>query len=428
MPKPQPIILNENVISKKQFYYGILVCVVGTIFYCYEFILRIIPGVLQNELSAAFGNISASVFGQFSAYYYFAYAPMQIPVGILMDRLGPKLLLGFACLCCALGSVLFMDFSSIATASFGRFLVGFGSSFAFVGVLTISVHWLPPKYFSLVAGLVTTMGMIGITFGEIKLTEVSVRYGLEYTLNWLVILGAILTIVILVVVRNGPRGKILKSESWISFLKHVLRVLTLPEVWVIGVVGAFLYTSLSVFGELWGKSYLEQVHHLTKVEAAKSISMLFLGWAVGAPLSGYISDVTRQRVLPLVIGAAVSGIAISIILFSHNLPYMVINFLMFIYGLFSGTEIIVFAMAKEAIKVKLAGTVFAVINMIIMLGGVVYQPLIGHLLDIFEGMPDSAATQEYSMQSYQLALSILPLSLLMVMILAFFLKDYRKIN
>lgn len=425
MPTFIPKKLNEN-ITNTNFYYGILVCAIGTIFYCYEFILRIIPGVLQNELSAAFGNISASVFGQISAFYYFAYAPMQIPVGILMDRFGPKLLLAFACLCCTVGSVLFMNFASINIASFGRFIVGFGSSFAFVGVLTLSVHWLPPRYFSLVAGLVTTLGMLGVVFGEIKLTKLSVQFGLFYTLNWMVIVGAILTLIILVVVRNGPHGFILKSEPWSKFFKNIWIVFTLPQVWVIGCVGALLYTSLSVFGELWGKTYLEQVHHLSKVQAAQSISVLFLGWAFGAPLSGYISDITSQRILPIVLGAFGALVVISIVLFSHSLSFEVINILMFLYGLFSSTEIVVFAMAKEATKVNLSGTVFAVINMIIMLGGVIFQPLVGKLLDVFDHVPEGATIPIYTMQDFQLALSVLPLSLLMVMILAFFLKDYQK--
>ena len=119
-------------ISKKQAFLGSLICAIGAFFYCYEFVLRIIPGALQSELSAAFGHISATTFGQLSAFYYFAYSPMQIPVGMLMDRFGPRRLLTFACLCCTLGSWMFADISSMLVAGCGRFLVGFGSSFAFV--------------------------------------------------------------------------------------------------------------------------------------------------------------------------------------------------------------------------------------------------------------------------------------------------------
>src|ERR1044072_4329198 len=125
--------------SKSQTRFGILVCAVGAFFYCYEFVLRIIPGALQSELSAAFGHISATTFGQLSAFYYFAYSPMQLPVGMLMDRYGPHKLLTFACLCCTIGSWMFTDVSSMLIAGCGRFLVGFGSAFAFVGVLSLAL-------------------------------------------------------------------------------------------------------------------------------------------------------------------------------------------------------------------------------------------------------------------------------------------------
>lgn len=413
-------------LTNRQFSLGILICSIGTLFYCYEFILRILPGILQNELVLLFGNIPASVFGGMTAFYYFAYAPMQVPVGILMDRFGPRLLLTFACICCTIGTMLFMDYSSLWVSSVGRFLVGFGSSFAFVGVLTLSVHWLPPKYFSLVAGLITTLGMIGIVFGEIQITHLSVQYGVNYIFDLLVILGAILSVVIFLVVRNGPHVSFLKTESWSKFFKNVWHVFSIPEIWVIGAVGAFLYTSLSVFGELWGKTYLEQAHHLSKVESAQTISILFIGWAIGAPLAGFLSDFTGRRVIPLVIGAFFSLICISTILYSNNLSYSLLNILMFFYGLFSATEIIVFAMARESVRIKLSSTVFAVINMIIMLGGVFFQPLVGKLLDVFSGPSVAPDVHFYTVEVYQLALSVLPVSLLLVMILAFFLKDYRK--
>ena len=104
-------------ISRRQALFGSLVCAVGAFFYCYEFVLRIIPGALQSELSAAFGNISATTFGQLSAFYYFAYSPMQLPVGMLMDRFGPRRLLTIACLCCTIGSWMFADTSSMFIAS-----------------------------------------------------------------------------------------------------------------------------------------------------------------------------------------------------------------------------------------------------------------------------------------------------------------------
>lgn len=414
--------------KKSTMWIGSLICMVGAFFYCYEFILRIIPGILQSELSAAFGHISATTYGQLSAFYYFAYSPMQMPVGMLMDRYGPRRLLTFACLCCAIGSWLFTFTSSIFIAGSGRFLVGFGSSFAFVGVLSLAMHWLDRRYFSLVAGLITTLGMLGLVYGEVKITEIATTMGALHVQSKLVGIGLVLTLVIFLVVRDAPQSRVSNNYPWPEFFKNVWFVLSSPQVWLIGFVGACLYTSLSVFGELWGKVYLEQAHHLTKTEAAKTLSAVFLGWAVGAPAAGYLSDITGRRVLTLVCGAVLALICISMVLYYPGLSMFSLQLLLFFYGVFSATEIIVFIMAKENSGAKLSGTVFAATNMIVTLGGVVFQPLVGKLLDTFGDSGIVAGEHIYTVVDYQIALSILPISLLLVTVLAFFLKDVRPVT
>lgn len=410
-------------ISRRQVIFGSFVCAIGAFFYCYEFVLRILPGALQSELSAAFGHISATTFGQLSAFYYFAYSPMQLPVGMLMDRFGPRKLLTFACLSCTLGSWMFTITSSMAIAGSGRFLVGFGSSFAFVGVLSLAMQWLPRRYFSLVAGLITTLGMLGLVYGEVKITDIALNMGWMHVLRLMVVIGAVLSLIIFFGVRDGPDGRAGRKIPLPDFFVNVRFVLLSPQVWLVGFVGACLYTSLSVFGELWGKTYLEQAHHLTKIEAARSISAMFLGWAVGAPLAGYFSDKTGRRVLPLVIGALMGLVCISLVLYYPGLSHVALNILLFLYGLFSATEIIVFIMGKENSGAKLSGTVFAAVNMIVTLGGVIFQPLVGKLLDTFGDSDLVAGEHVYTVVDYQIALSVLPISLLLVVILAFFMKD-----
>ncbi len=420
----------QNVMLKtrKHFIFGIIVCLIAAFFYCYEFLLRILPGTLQGELSEAFGHISATTFGQLAVLYYFAYSPMQLPVGMLIDRFGPRKLLSLACLCCTVGSYLFMDFSSLYVAGIGRFLVGFGSSFAFVGVLTLLTHWLPKRYFSLATGLMTALGMFGLMYGGVKLTELSSTMTLDQVLMLTVIAGAILTGLIFVIVRDSPERESVSNNSLRCFLSQVWRVLISREVWLIGLVGASLYTSLSVFGELWGKSYLEQAHHLTKMEAAKVVSAMFFGWAVGAPLSGYWSDCTGRRTRPLVLGAFFALLCITIVLYVPGLSYIHLMVLLFLYGVFSGTEIIVFVMAKERSGADLSGTVFAAVNMIVTLGAVIFQPLVGFLLDCSLDKSEMAGVMIYNVSDYQRALCVLPLSLVLVIVVGFFLKEPIRKN
>jgi MFS family permease len=411
---------------------GSAICIVGALFYCYEFVLRIVPGILQNELTISFGNISASTFGQLSALYYFAYSPMQLPVGILMDRYGARKLLTLACLCCTLGSLMFSYSTSLSIAGTGRFLVGFGSAFAFVGVLSSAINWLPYKFFSLVAGLMTSIGMLGLVYGEIKLTSLAHSLSLSNILLLLVVVGALLTILIFFVIRDNPNSEHKEDLPFKMFLQNVVHVLKTKEIWLIGFIGACLYTSLSVFGELWGKSYLENAHHLSKSDSATTISMMFIGWAIGAPISGYISDKFNNRIIPLFVGTTFALLFISIILYSSELSYISLNILMLLYGIFSSTEIIVFIMAKESINKVLPGTIFAVINMIVTLGGAIFQPLVGRMLDVFGSGSIVDEVHIYVAKDYQIALSVLPISLtltfLALLMLKFNIKKSRSLK
>ena len=401
---------------------GSIICTLGALFYCYEFVLRIIPGILQEELRMAFGNLSATAFGQVAALYYYAYSPMQLPVGILMDRFGPRYLLTLACLCCTLGSLLF-SFPGLFIAGTGRLLVGFGSSFAFVGVLSAATNWLPLRYFSLVAGLMTTLGMLGLVYGEIQITHLAHILGLKAVLNMSVVVGLILTLFIYAIVRDAPIKRDHHHMPYGEFFKQVWLVLKSKQIWIIAIIGTCLYTSLSVFGELWGKSFLEQAFDLSKIQAAKTMSMLFLGWAIGAPLAGYISDQMGNRLMTLTLGAVGSLLFIGLILFDQHLSYAQLNISMFFYGVFSASEIIVFIMAKEYSPTQqLSGTIFAVTNMIVSFGGVVFQPLVGKLLD----WSAHSASHHYSTHNYQIGLSILPLSMLGVVILASCMKMQAK--
>jgi MFS family permease len=351
------------------------------------------------------------MFGQIAALYYFAYSPMQLPVGMLMDRFGPRRLLTIACACCCLGSYLFAFNTSLGMVGLGRFMVGFGSSFAFVGVLTLATMWLPKQLFSLFAGLMTTLGMLGNVYAEMKITHMVANIGIDGVLMGAVIIGAILTLIISLSVRDNKTYLDEHHSSLKPFFKEVLQVLCSSKVWLIGLIGACLYTSLSVFGELWGQNYLEQAHQLTKMQSAQSMSMLFIGWAIGAPLCGYLSDKFANRVVPLLLGAMGSLISIYFVIYTSNLPYWLLNSLILLYGIFSATEIIVFAMAKEVSGVKITGTVFAVTNMIVTLLGAIFQPLVGWILDIFGHGQLVEGHYHYLVGDYQRALSILPLSL-----------------
>ena len=180
--------------SKRSQIFPWLICGLGALFYCYEYILRISPSVMAQPLAHAF-NVDAAMLGNAVAFYYYAYTPMQLPVGVLMDRYGPRRLLAIAALICAGGAYLFA-FGHLGIAEVGRFLVGFGSAFAFVGVLKLASLWLPPSRFAMIAGLVTTLGMLGAMFGDRLLGHFVQQMGWQSTVNLSAAVGVVLAAVI----------------------------------------------------------------------------------------------------------------------------------------------------------------------------------------------------------------------------------------
>ena len=364
------------------------------------------------DLRQSFG-IDAYLFGNLVAFYYYAYTPMQIPVGLLFDRFGVRWLLFFACLMCAMGSLLFAYTDVLMIAKIGRFIMGFGSAFAFVGVLALAGQWLSSRYFAFIAGLTTSLGMFGAMEGELILAKITEDLGWQMTMVYAGYAGLVLSVIMLLIIRDNPNRRKMDStrNAVITFAQSLRRVLAIGPVWLAGIVGALLYLSLSVFAELWAVPFLQVAYSFTRIEAAQAITLVYLGWALGGPLIGLISDRLNLRSLPLVLGAVAALACIIVVLYLPGLPVPLLYAALFGYGFFCGAEVIIFAISKECSAPELGGTAVAVVNMITMLAGAILQPWVGKMLDQFwtEGVVDNMRV--YSLEHYQLALMVLPIGL-----------------
>lgn len=403
-----------------------LICGLGALFYCYEYFLRIGPSVMANDLRLVF-QLDAASFGNLAAFYYYAYTPMQLPVGVMMDHYGPRRLLIFACLVCAFGTYLFAQHQSLLIAQLGRFFVGFGSAFAFVGVLKLATIWLPPHRFAMISGMSTSLGMLGAMGGDIALAALIRLQGWHNTLVYSAVSGIILALIIAFVMPSATDKLGQSSESTASDLKKLFKDLTVllrnPYIWLNGLIGCLLYLSLSAFAELWGPSYLEAVYHYSSEDAAQAVSLIFFGWAFGGPFSGWISDKLRRRCLPLSISSILTAIIISIILYLPSIPKPILYGLMFLFGLFSSAQVIVFAIGRELSPARLAGTAIAFTNMLVMIGGAVFQPIIGLVLEKLWNGHATHGVHTYNVSEYQIAMTLIPLGAIISLFILFFMKE-----
>lgn len=426
------LILHKN--ENKYMFMAWLICGLGAVYYSYEYFLRISPSVMEHALRDHF-NLSATGFGLLSAFYYYAYVPLQLPVGVLLDRYGPRLLITLACLVCVIGTFIFAGTTVFWVAAAGRFLVGFGSAFAFVGVLKLATIWLPEDKLAMVSGLAAALGTIGAMIGDNLLGTLVMKIGWRETVNLTAFFGIGLSVVLWFGIRDKKSHQ-RKSGTVDNFKKSMIDLGIIAknkQIWINGMFGCLVYLPTTVFAELWGIPYLKHAHNLTQEGADFANSLLFLGFTVGAPLMGYISDKLKRRKAPMLFGATGAGIVMMIVLYMPGLSATHINVLMFLLGLLYSAQCIVFAVGRELSPNEAAGTAMAMTNMIVMLGAMFLQPLVGRLLDLslsthlanipLQDIPVDKLQQMYTADDYQFALSIIPIGIIIAAILTFFLKE-----
>ena len=403
-----------------------LICLLGAIFYCYEYMLRIEPSVMIPELMRQF-SVTAASFGLVTALYYYAYTPMQIVVGVLIDRYGTRLILTLAVLSCTLGSLLFSTSNSLYVAGAGRFLIGFGSAFAFVGVLKLAAEWLPKHHFALFTGFATGLGMVGAMVGDVELSVLVHQIGWRHTLYIGTFVGLILIPIIWLLVRDTPKWRETHAGRKTSFsdtFAGLWQMIKNPQMWFAGIIGCAFFLSLTVFGELWGIPFVRSVYHISHHQAAFVCSLVFAGWLVGAPFNGWLSDKSKTRKLPLIIGGILSLLVILIIIFKPiNISLYLLYALVFLFGFFSSVQIICFAVGRENNPTHVAATAIAFTNLLIMLGGMVFQPLFGKLLDMGWLGQMYKGVRIYSAADYQHALLIIPICIFIGILLAFRIRE-----
>ena len=150
--------------------------------------------------------VGAAVLGNLSAAYFYGYAGMQIPVGLLLDRFGPRRLLAIASLICAAGCVLFAKGETLAAVTAGRFLIGASAAFSLVGAMAVAGQWFRPDRFAVFSGLAMAMGMAGGVLGQAPL-RLAVEASDWRTVNLLLALGGVaLCVAAWATVRDRWRG------------------------------------------------------------------------------------------------------------------------------------------------------------------------------------------------------------------------------
>lgn len=397
-------------------------------YYFYENCLQVSPGVMVPELMRTFA-VDAAALGNLAAFYFYAYAGMQIPVGVLIDRYGPRRLLTLATAVCALGCLLFGTAQTLGNAAIGRLFIGFGSAFAVVSCMKLAATWFPLQRFALLTGLMLTVGLSGSIMGETPLALLVANVGWRGTMLLLALGGAFLFVLIWSYVRDKPDTlltPILDTPTHPpQLLAGLSKVLKSRQSWLLAIYGGLMFAPTSIFGALWGVPFLMQAHSFTRPEAAGIISMLFLGWVVGSPVLGWYSDHIQRRLPPMIVGS-VGGLATMLcILYMANIPTLALSALLFLFGFFSSGFLPSFSIMREISPIESTATALGFMNMLNMVGGALGQPFVGLLLDTFWNGEIADGIHVYSVHSYHIALASLPIMMALSLLLLPFIRETR---
>ena len=415
---------NENI---KITWKGWSIWGVAALFYFYEFFVRVAPAAMAPELQRSF-HLSAAELGAAIGVYYIIYSPSQLLAGSFLDRFGAKTILVPASLICTLGCFLEILGHNAFWLSAARFSQGLGSAFAFVGTMYLAAEWFPRSTLAMLSGLTTSLGMIGGIMGNSGIAHLVEKLGWHVSLIAAGFVGLVITGLMYLVIPGKSRHQQDQAVTPAyarrpGIVKALYIVYSNPQSWFTGIAGTALYMPLSILGALWGVEYISSVTGGDKVAAAGAATMLYVGWLIGGPIAGLISDKTKMR-RNLLLGAGVATLITTLIVVSiHSLSVPGAYILMLMLGFSSTSQVVCFATAVEHNPSSVSGTAIAATNMMIMLLGGAGEWLFGFLLDYFSGAGHHAA---YPVSAYHKAILILPIISAIGLVAAYFLTEPNR--
>lgn len=372
----------------------------AAMFFFYAWVLRVAPSVMITELMRDLA-VGGAVLGNLSAFYFYGYAGMQIPVGLMLDRFGPRRLVTVSALLCACGCILFATSSSFWMVAAGRLLIGASAAFSLVGSMAIAGQWFPPHRFALLSGLAMMLGMAGGVFGQAPLRLGVEAYGWRTTTMLLAAGGLLIAISAWATIRDKRQPAAGNVRALMAGLADVARR---PQTWIIAVAGLGASVPLLGFAGLWGVPYLKATHGLDATEAAAVTSTMFIGWGAGAPFFGWLSDRLKRRRAPYTAGLLVAAAAMAAVVYLPGLPVSAVTALCFLAGFGGSAQIIGFAAAREHNPIAFSATAIGFVNGLVTSAGAIFQPLTGWLLDLAWKGEIVAGARVYDADAYQFAL------------------------
>jgi predicted MFS family arabinose efflux permease len=350
------------------------VWLVASIFYAYQYILRVMPNIMFNDIMNQF-QIDTTIFGQLSGVYYITYSLMHLPMGIMLDRFGPKKVMPICTLLTVIGLTPIIFAENWIYPLLGRALIGMGSSAAILGLFKIIRMTFTEKHFTRMLSFSVTIGLIGAIYGGTPVSYMCDVLGYKNVVTILAFIGialAALTYFIVPAIEKTPKTAIFSD---------IKEVLSEPRVIWLCLFAGFMVGPLEGFADVWGTEFLKNVYAFDNVISSSLPSMIFVGMCFGAPILSLIAEKTGYY-LGTVIGAGLLMATCFFILISGQMTSTIIGFSFILVGICSAYQIIAIYKASTYVREEVVGLTTAVANMIIMSFGYIFHTFIGLIINL----------------------------------------------
>ncbi len=377
-------------------------------------IYRLSTAVISEQLMNAFGTTGAQL-GTLHAIFFLVYALMQIPTGILVDRVGTRLTATAGGIVMNVGVVWFALAGGYSGALAGRFLIGLGGSVLFVCVLRFCTNWFRADEAGTMTGISFGAGGIG---GILATTPFAVAVdfaGWRPTLLALGGFGIALAVLTLLLVRDSaeraglPKIENVPEQSRLSVSevrKYVREVLVDRWTWIVSIL---LYCAgginLTLVG-LWGIPYVVQVYDVSVTTASTITLMGGVGIVVGPPLFGRLSDRIGRETEFIIGGSIIYTISLAIIAVMGDPPFAVVGLIFFLTGSLFGTFILTYPMIQSRHDDRASGIALGTINGASFFGAATFPTLMGWVLDVYWTGELLGGVRVYTTTGYRVAFAI----------------------
>ena len=361
--------------------------------------LFVLSQFYRASMAVIFPSLTADIpldsrsLGLISAAFFYAFALMQLPIGLFLDRLGPRRAMAGMTLAAVAGALLFAQAHCAGTLLAARILLGIGMACNLMGTLKLVTLWFSPSRFATLSALVVSVGTVGNLAAATPLVLLVEAVGWRGSFRLLAVITLALTAVFFLVVRDGPLsaepasgGQPQRSPRSASLFSSVRALFAQRDYWIISLGTFCRYGIYAAVQAMWAGPFLIRALGVSPLAAGNLLFLMSIGMVVGCPFCGWLSDAVLHARKSVVIGGLGGMLAVLAVLMclKPGAPYALLVVLFFSFGFFSGPGQIMYAHIKERMPIEAAGTAMTGINFFTMAGVAFFLQGLGSLLQRFD--------------------------------------------